>query len=157
MQAIWDQPSNRMLNPPPPPHTQIRATQEKARELASVHAAAVGALLDKYAALRGEVDAYNSALESAIRGEAARTSAVLEGSSCLQALRYMSALAVVCSPPPNPQRSPVQTTAAALPTAAARLRRPRRRAAARRACPCPRRAGGRAAPSPATWPSCGTS
>jgi hypothetical protein len=52
----------------PPPRPQIRATQEKARELAAVHAAAVGALLDKYASLRAEVDAYNAALEAAVRG-----------------------------------------------------------------------------------------
>ncbi|GBF91237.1 hypothetical protein Rsub_03557 [Raphidocelis subcapitata] len=49
----------------------IRATQEKARELSAVHAAAVAALLDKYASLRAEVDAYNAALLAAIRDDTA--------------------------------------------------------------------------------------
>jgi hypothetical protein len=53
---------------PPASTPQIRSTQERARELSAVHAAAVGALLDKYAALRAEVDGYNAALVAAIRG-----------------------------------------------------------------------------------------
>ncbi|KAI8474597.1 MAG: Nuf2 family-domain-containing protein [Monoraphidium minutum] len=77
----------------------VRGTQERARELAAVHSAAVGALLDKYSALRGEVDAYNAALSLAIRGDGSAAGAGASRSSGVGLLSAVKGAAAAQSRP----------------------------------------------------------